>query len=93
MSDCRGYFFRSVVVFSKHMIAVKVWNELRAVSASDLYEALGDADLSGMTHDFLILKSSERTIDFWVPASFVNRHVLIHDGNVNLIAECFMNPV
>ena len=81
------------MVFGKHMIAVKFWNELRAVSASDLYEDFGDADLSGMTHDFLILKSSERTIDFWVPASFVNRHVLIHDGNVNLIAECFMNPV
>ena len=93
MSDCRGYFFRSVVVFGKHMIAVKVWDELRAVSASDLYEAFGDADLSGVTHDFLILKSSERTIDFRVSAGFVNRHVLIHDGNVNLIAECFMNPV
>ena len=88
-----GIFLHSVVVFGKHMIAVKVWNELRAVSASDLYEAFGDADLSGVTDNLLVLKSGERAVDFWVPAGFVNRHVLIHDGNVNLIAECFMNPV
>ena len=88
-----GIFLRSVVVFGKHMIAVKVWNELRAVSASDLYEAFGDADLSGVTDNLLVLKIGERAVYFCVPAGFLYRHVLIHDGNVNLIAECFMNPV
>ena len=75
------------------MFAVEVGNELGVVRSSDLHEAVDDADLVGMPNDLLIFKRRERPVDLRMPAGLEDRHVLVHDGDVDGIAERLMNPV
>ena len=74
------------------MVAVEVRDELLLVRLPDLHEALRDADLFGVPDDLLVLEGRERTVDFRMPAGLEDRHVLIHDGNVDVVAESVMEP-
>lgn len=46
-----------------------------------------------MPQHLLVFERREFAVDLGVPARFVKRHVLIHDGHVNGVAECFPQPV
>ena len=83
----------AVKCVSQNMVAIEVWDEFRFCRFSHLHEALGDADLIRVTNNFLIFKCCQWTINLRMPACFIDRHVLVHDRNENIIAESIMNPI
>ena len=78
---------------SQNMVAIEVWDEFRLGRFPHLHEAFGDADLICVTNNLLIFECCQRAINLRMQACFIDRHVLVHDRNENIIAESFMNPI
>ena len=68
-------------------------DECRRIGAADLSKALLHADRFGVAKHLLIFERRERPIDFRVPARLPNGHVLIHERNVDIVAEAPVEPV
>ena len=77
----------------KNVISVEVRNKFGTIRAPHLYKTLGDTNVSRMTYNFLLFQCCQRTVDFRMSAGFKERHVLIHNRNIHLVAKSFMNPV
>ena len=78
---------------SQNMVTIEVWDEFRFCRFSHLHEALGDADLICVTNNLLIFECCQGTIDLRMQTCFIDRHVLVHNRNENVISESVMNPI
>lgn len=68
-------------------------NEFRQTRGSYLPEDLRHAQGTNVPQHLLVFERREFAVDFGVSAGLVKRHVLIHDGHVNGVAERFPQPV